>query len=115
MTIVEFKDYFTEFATSTDEAIQRAIDISTASTSSEVSELAYMYLVAHFLTLNSKQINGSSSNSKPISSKSVDGVSLSYEASGSNDEYLNGHLNSTSYGQTYVRLTNGIGAGGFTC
>lgn len=115
MTIAEFKAYFTEFATSTDESIQRAIDIADGSTSSEVSELAYSYLVAHFVSLNSKQFSGDSSNAKGLASKSVDGVSLSYTDSGANAEYLNGSLNSTSYGQTYVRLTNGIGAGGFTC
>ena len=115
MTIIEFKEYFTEFTSTDDTQIQRAIDIATASTSSEVSDLAYKYLVAHFLSLNSKQFAGNSSNTRSLSSKSVDGVSLSYSESGSSDEYLNGNLNSTSYGQVYVRLTNGIGAGGFTC
>ncbi len=115
MTILEFKGYFTEFTNTDDTQIQRAIDIATASTSNEVSELAYMYLIAHFVSLNSKQFAGNSSNTRSLSSKSVDGVSLSYGDSGSNDEYLNGNLNSTSYGQNYVRLTNGIGAGGFTC
>lgn len=119
MTIAEFKDYFPEFTDSTDAQINRALDIALA-TSSENElgtnyDLGLKYLTAHFLALNSNQFDGVSSGTKSISSKSVDGVSISYGDSGIANDATNGMLNSTSYGQMYVRLTSHIGAGGFTC
>jgi hypothetical protein len=118
MTIAEFKAYFPEFNSTDDTQIQRALDIALATTSESVLgsnfELGLKYLTAHFVTINSKQFAGNGSNTRSISSKSVDGVSLSYGDSLNNDT-LNGMLNTTSYGQMYNRLTLGYGAGGFTC
>lgn len=119
MTIAEFKDYFPEFATSTDAQIKRALDIALATSSAEELgtnyDLGIKYLTAHFLALNSSQFDGVSTGTKSISSKSVDGVSISYGDSGITNDATNGMLNSTSYGQMYTRLTSHIGAGGFTC
>lgn len=120
MTIAEFRAYFPEFteALYPDAQIQRALDIALLTTSEVVLgsnyELGLKYLVAHFVTLNSKQFSGNGSNTQTIASKSVDGVSLSY-VDGMPNDALNGMLNSTSYGQMYNRLTLGFGAGGFTC
>lgn len=122
MTIAEFKAYFPEFDSTADTQIQRALEIALL-TSDEIIlgnkyEVGLMYLTAHYVTLNSGQFSGSSTSgkgNKSVSSKSVDGVSISYGESGSNMEYVNGQLNSTSYGQVYQTLTFGLGAGGFTC
>lgn len=120
MTIAEFRAYFPEFTEVLypDAEIQRALDIALLTTSEVILgsnyELGLKYLVAHFVALNSKQFDGNGSNTQTITSKSVDGVSLSY-GEGVIGEALNGMLNSTSYGQVYNRLTLGYGAGGFTC
>lgn len=118
MTIAEFKTYFPEFDTATDAQIQRALDISLATTSEAILgsnyELGLKYLTAHFLTISVKQFSGNSGNTQNISSKSVDGVSLSYQDGQPNDS-LYGSLNSTSYGQMFNRLTFGYGSGGFAC
>ena len=120
MTIAEFRAYFPEFTEELypDAQIQRALDIALATTSEVVLgsnyELGLKYLTAHFATINSKQFNGIGSNTQSVTSKSVDGVSLSY-AEGIQGDAYNGMLNSTSYGQMYNRLTLGYGAGGFTC
>lgn len=118
MTVAEFKAYFPEFTATADAQILRAYDIANVTCSESVLgsiyDLAIKYLTAHFVSLNSGQFSGKSSGNKSVSSKSVDGVSVSYSESGSNTESINGNLNSTSYGQMYVRLTYGLGAGGFT-
>ena len=118
MTIAEFKEYFPEFNSTDDTQIQRALDIALATTSQSVLgsnfELGLKYLTAHFVTINSKQFSGNGSDTRSILSKSVDGVSITYEASVDSD-ILNGMLDTTSYGQMYNRLTLGYGAGGFTC
>ena len=118
MTIAEFKAYFPEFTATADAQIERALDIAVFTTSEtllgDIYELGLKYLVAHFVTINSKQFSGNGINTRSISAKSVDGVSLTYSDSVTNDA-LFGMLNSTSYGQMYNRLTAGLGAGGFTC
>ena len=118
MTIAEFKAYFTEFASTDDTHIQRAYDIAFLTCDpialGTVYDLGIKYLTAHLLVLNSGQFTGSSSSNKSIASKSVDGVSISYEDSEANMESINGQLNTTSYGQMYQRLIFGVGAGGFT-
>jgi hypothetical protein len=117
MTIAEFKAYFTEFASTDDSQIQRALDIALLTSDDIVLgakyELGLKYLTAHYVALNSGQFSNISKGNKSIASKSVDGVSLSYADSGSNMEAINGQLNSTSYGQAYQALTFGLGVGGF--
>lgn len=119
MTILEFKTYFPEFEVTAEAQINRALDVAIATSSESMLgdkyELALKYLTAHFLVINAKQFSGIGQNTKSIASKSVDGVSLSYESSNIGNDALFGMLNSTSYGQMYNRLTSGFGSGGFTC
>ncbi len=118
MTIPEFKVYFPEFAATDDAQITRALEIAVITSSESLLgdnyELGLKYLVAHFVTINSKQFSGIGANTRSITSKSVDGVSLAY-AEGITNDALFGMLNSTSYGQMYNRITAGLGVGGFTC
>ncbi len=119
MTVAEFKAYFPEFNSIDDVQIERALDLSSATISEEVLkdnyELAYKYLTAHFVYTNSKQFLGNGASVKDLSSKSVDGVSLSYKDNGVILDGLNGNLSTSSYGQMYLRLVGGSGSGGLVC
>jgi hypothetical protein len=119
MTIAEFKAYFPEFTATADPQIQRALDVAVLTCSESVLgdrfDLGLKYLTAHFISINSKQFLGIGESTKSLASKSVDGVSLSYNPSHIDNDALGGMLNSTSYGQMYNRITLGFGSGGFTC
>jgi hypothetical protein len=75
--------------------------------------------VAHNLMLEAKEMasaaNGktSSSTAGPISSKSVGGISVSYDSS-SGVEVGAGHWNDTTYGRRFIRLAKMMGAGPIT-
>jgi len=115
MTIAEFKAYFTEFSTTADATIQRAIDLATATVSATVYgtnyDLALKYLTAHYVVFSTSQSGGSAKSIKSVASRSVDGVSVSYASPSSGDS----DYDSTSYGQAFKALSVGYGSGGFSC
>lgn len=118
MTYAEFIAYFTEFASLDESQFDRAYDIANNTLDESAIgnnyDLALKYLTAHFVTINSNQFNGNGSSKRSIGSKSVDGVSISYNDTNPSD-YEFGMLSTTSYGQMYLRLVAGSGKGGFTC
>lgn len=119
MTVAEVKAYFKEFENTSDDEIQRALDVAIATLNKGLLKdkynLALLYLTAHFLVVVSKQFKKNSSPTSNINSKSVDGVSISYGQATNLNDYMMGMLSTTSYGQMYLRLTAGFGAGGFVC
>lgn len=117
MTYAEFIAYFTEFSSLDTAQYDRAYDIAFATLNEDIIgenyELALKYLTAHFVTINANQFSGNGSSTKRIASRSVDGVSISYE-NNYNGDMSSGMLSTTSYGIVYIRLVNGLSAGGFT-
>jgi len=72
--------------------------------------------IAHHVSLEAKEMKEASvgglpgQNSGPISSKSIGGVSVSYDV-GSSIELNARHWNTTMYGRRFIRLARMVGAG----
>ena len=115
MTPAEFKAYFTEFSATDDAIVQRAIDIAELTIDAGIYgtsyELAIKYLTAHYVVFSTSQSGGSAKSIKSVSSRAVDGVSVSYGAPASGES----DYNATSYGQAFKAISVGYGSGGFTC
>ena len=107
-----FKIRFPEFVSVDDARIQLFIDdaivILNESYWGEKYDLGLYYLVAHYLILGDTTEAGSSSSIGPVSSKSVDGVSISYAQFTPTNE-ADALLFSTVYGQRYLALRKTLG------
>ena len=84
VTPTTFKIRFPEFETTTDIRIQLFLDDSATQISESkfgISyDLAISYLTAHYLSLSIKTDAGSSGSIGDVASKSVEGVSVSYNS-----------------------------------
>ena len=102
-TPANFKIRFPEFEGEDDARIQLFIDDATALVNEccPNSDLMITYLTSHLLTLANQTANGDTSTTKPVASKSVGDVSVSYggTAGDASDSYY-----STAYGQRYIDL-----------
>jgi hypothetical protein len=114
VTPTTFKTRFPEFSTETDPRIQIFIDDSeifiSESKFGTLFDLAVSYLTAHYLSVADKSSSGSSSSVGSVASKSVEGVSVSFNkmaaATQADDFYA-----STIYGQRYLELRSQIAVG----
>jgi hypothetical protein len=106
VTPSSFKIRFPEFTTTSNDTIQMLIDEATLLITNfgTYQDIATNYLTAHLLTLN-----GKSSPSNSIASKTVGSVSISY--GGSNGTLTESFYSSTSYGQMYLDLRKRISKG----
>ena len=110
-----FKIRFKEFACEPDAQIQVFIDDSIVILNEAFWAIKYdlgvSYLTAHFLALSKRSEAGSTTSvptSGPISSKSVDGVSVSYASYNVQDVDESFYM-STPYGQRYLQLRSNLG------
>ncbi len=112
ITPAEFKAKFPEFASIADATIQLSIDESVIILNENYwgtkYNLGLYYLSAHFLVIAEKTAGGSSGGSGPVSSKAVDGTSLSYAIT-SMDDAGDIYYNQSSYGQRYLALRETLG------
>lgn len=82
----------------------------------DLADMGVMLLAAHNISLSAKSFRASAYGREPgmaqgmVSSKSVDGVSVSYDTSTSSEEGA-GQFNLTQYGQRYASLRRLMGAG----
>ena len=67
------------------------------------SDEAILLIIAHLITIDQKATN-SSGTIKDVASKSVEGVSISYNVSSTNSS-SDLFFNSTTYGQRFLQLT----------
>ncbi len=120
ITIAEFKETFPEFTATTDGVIQRSLDLADctvyvgAFADIKRYNLAIRYYAAHALVSSTNQSNSDSSTSKSVAGEAVGSVSVSYAGNVVGLTPNLAFLNSTSYGQMYLQLINGVGQGGFT-
>lgn len=112
ITPASFKLRFPEFSSEDDSRIQLFIDDSVIILNetfwSVKYDLGLYYLTAHYLTLANLSEAGNKTAPGQVSSRSVDGTSVSYNRvtlSNENDAYYA----STIYGQRYLALRKSLG------
>ena len=113
-TPTTFKTRFPEFEEQDNTRIQLFLDDA----STQISETkfgtsydtAIAYLTAHYISLSEKTKNGSSGSVGAVASKSVEGVSVSYNQATANNQSESYYL-STSYGQRYLEIKSQIAVG----
>lgn len=107
-----FKTRFPEFACQSDARIQVFIDDSIVILNetfwADKYDLGLSYLTAHFLVIGEKSEAGSITSNGPISSKSVDGVSITYAVPTAAD-MSEAYYSYTTYGQRYLALRKTLG------
>lgn len=109
LTIADFRARFSSFASTSDSDIQ--IQIDSTAWQFELSDwdtnkylMAHSLLVAHELTITSRQVNGNTGSNGPLKSRSVDGASETYATSALDGDASSVYLSSTSYGQRYLSM-----------
>lgn len=114
ITPTTFKIRFPEFETQDDSRVELFINDATTQISEAKFgtsyDIALAYLTAHYLSLSVKSSSGSSGNVGAIASKSVEGVSVSYNQAQAKDQKESYYL-STTYGQRYLELRSQITVG----
>lgn len=112
ITPSSFKVRFPEFACITEERIQLFIDDSVVILNEAYwgtkYDLGLYYLSAHSLYMASNTEDGNIVTSGPIASRAVDGVSVSYAVS-SSDDVSDNYYRYTRYGQRYISLRKTLG------
>ena len=114
VTTSTFKTRFPEFESQDNDRVQLFLDDS-ATQISETKfgtsyDLAISYITAHYLSLATKTANGSSGSVGAVASKSVEGVSVSYNQATANNQNES-YYASTSYGQRYLEIRSQITTG----
>jgi len=115
ITTILFKARFPEFDSVDDARIQLFLDdaalVMDVETWGDVYDLGQAYLAAHYLSLAGKSSAGSAGAiSGPITSRTVDGVSVSYGGTPSIASNQNAnYYNLTQYGQRYMVLLKNLG------
>jgi hypothetical protein len=71
-------------------------------------DLGLYYLTAHFLSIAKQSNAGNTKSSGQVSSKSVDGASVSYNVAPLANQ-SESYFSSTIYGQRYISLRNKLG------
>lgn len=71
-------------------------------------DLGHAYLAAHYVSLGSRTEAGSYSPMTTVASKSVDGVSISYNSPSPKNQ-SDAYYSSTAYGQRYLALRKTLG------
>ena len=114
ITPTTFKIRFPEYDSIDDVRIQLFLDDSALQISESKFgtsyDLAISYLTAHYLTLSIKTDTGSSGSIGQVASKSVEGVSVSYN-NATADSQSDSYYSSTSYGQRYLDIRSQITVG----
>lgn len=107
-----FKIRFPEFEDISNDRIQLFIEdsklIMNESHWGDVYDLAQANLTAHFLSLANSASSGNTSVSGPVSSRSVDGTSITYTNDMPNSQ-LEMYFSSTVYGLKYITLLKTLG------
>lgn len=119
ITPADFKIRFPEFTGVDNTRIQLFIDDSVLILNEAFwgpkYDMGLSYYSAHLLKIAIRTepgLNSSANNVGPISSKSVDGVSVSYAISASSStDTADDFLKSTAYGQRYLLLRKSLGVG----
>jgi len=104
VTPTTFKIRFTEFDSIEDNKIQMFIDDSYLTVGSNwgvVQDLGVFYLTAHYIALALKTDVGNGGTVAQVSSKSVEGISLSYAVPQSKNA-SEAYFSSTIYGQKFL-------------
>jgi hypothetical protein len=113
----EFIARFPEFSNITpariDVFIGDAKVILNTTTWGTVYELGVCYLTAHYLALSEDTLNGNVGNVGNVSSKGVDGTSVSYNTP-SLSSIDQGYYLSTQYGQKFYTLLKSLGVMTYT-
>jgi len=122
VTAASFRATFPVFASTTtypDPQVQLWLSVAVQQVNAErwgtLTDMGVSLYVAHQLVLEQKASMGASSGAPGstvgiLSSKSVDGVSASYDVSASTEKDA-GHWNLTTYGTRYWRFSKMMGAG----
>lgn len=114
VTTSTFKIRFPEFESQDNARVQLFLDDAATQVSKTKFgtsyDLAIFYLIAHYLSLSEKSANGSSGNVGAVASKSVEGVSVSYNQATANTQCESYYI-TTSYGQRYLEIKSQIAVG----
>jgi len=113
-TLAMFKARFPEFSDQGDALVQAMIDESV----SIVNENAWLdlwatgvgYLTAHGVAISKKQASGDDLSVMPVRSMRAGSTMIGYDAI-KEGTFSQNYLQSTSYGQQYLRLIHTIGTG----
>lgn len=112
ITPAEFKIRFPEFSSEDDTRIQLFIDDSVVILNEPYwgtkFDMGLSYYTAHLLVIGTKTAAGSSGSQGSVTSRSVDGTSVSYGNSSTGDT-ADDFLASTAYGQRYLALRKTLG------
>lgn len=114
VTPASFKIRFPEFGSVLDARIQLFLDdagvlLNEAFWGAKY-DLGTSYLTAHYLTIGTSTENGASGSIAPVSSRGVDGTSVSY-AQVTSGNVADSFYASTVYGQRYLALRRSLGSG----
>lgn len=114
MTSAEFLALYPQFDAATDAQINAWLALSAKMLPedrwADLLDHGTGLFVAHYLTVGAKAAT-SGAVQMPVSSKSVDKVSVSYDTTAALIEG-GGHWNSTAYGVQFIQLARMVGAGG---
>mgnify|MGYP001598132539 CR=1 FL=1 len=121
VTVISLRESFPEFADATkytDPMVQvwltAATQLVNAGRWGDMTDMGIMLLTAHHLVLARRNVRAAAGTPGLVvgiqTSKSVDGVSVSYDV-GSATEDGAGHYNMTSYGLQFVHFARMFGAG----
>jgi Protein of unknown function (DUF4054) len=123
VTVASFRAVFAEFASAESYPDQRLAywlalgeKMINVERWGDLADHGAMLFTAHRVTLQARSLRDAKfgkapgSASGPVSSKSVDKVSISYDVSSSSEEGA-GFWNLTTYGQEYIRLARIMGTG----
>ena len=113
ITPTTFKIRFPEFATELDARILLLIEeaeLFVTTAYGKYQDIATSYLTAHLLSVSNSTSSGNTNGLKNVASKSVEGVSVSYEASTDLNQNSS-FFNTTSYGRYYLSIKAKLSVG----
>lgn len=109
VTLADYREMFTEHASVSDADVSRCITWANSDVSGEYIghkvDRARLFYAAHYVQSDYATTNdGKPNDAGPITSKSVDGFSVSFGQTGSGGSLATSQFNSTSYGQRYLEI-----------
>lgn len=103
--ITDFRTRFPEFDSVTDDRINLFLadsELFVSEVWGDFRDIGIYYLTAHNLSIAEKTAQGATSGIQGIASKSVEGVSISYQSEAISES--NAYYMSTSYGKRYIDM-----------
>lgn len=111
-TLAEFRTRFPEFGSTTDDRINLFLgdsEILIPTSWGDIRDLGIYYLTAHNLAVATKTATGNTAGVQGVQSKSVEGVSVTYQSTTISEDNI--YYASTSYGKRYLELKKRLSVG----